>query len=160
MYFATPALLIPSNVSPVNTINGQFKGVHVFTTRMWMSASPAGLRPSVHRVTSRSWPGNADFYPLSTLSGRTGALIRGFCLQQKSPASGYSCSGAVVWLWRRELESHLFLLFRLLDPVSHQSQGCSATRTQSLGGRDPVVLSGPSSRDGGQVLTMRSFVVV
>lgn len=125
-----------------------------------MAASSARLRLSLHRVTSRSGPGNADFYPLSTLSGRTGALIRGFCPQQKSPASEYSCLDAVVWLWRRELNSRLLLLCLLLDRISHQSQGCSATSIQSLGGRDPVCCLGFPGHDRGQVLTPCVFFVV
>lgn len=46
------------------------------TSHEWTSAPPAATRLPCAPGYSQPRPGNADFYPLSTLFGRTGALVR------------------------------------------------------------------------------------
>lgn len=71
-----------------------------------------------------------------------------------SPVSGDSCA----WTpWHgsgggNSIASLVFFLPFDLTDLSHQSQGCSVIRTQSLGGRDPVVVSACRATMGVKVL--------
>lgn len=74
------------------------------TLDQWTSAPPAATWSIGAPGHSRPRPGNAGFYPLSALNGRTGALARDVCMLQSRLPASTRASITVSRLWRRELD--------------------------------------------------------
>lgn len=113
--------------------------------------------------SSRPGPGNSGFLPTEHAPWKNRGLGKGrLACWQTSPVSGDLCAWAP---WHGSgggnsiASPRLLLPFDLTD-LSHQSQGCSVIRTQSLGGRDPVVASARRATMGVKVLTSPFCVIL
>lgn len=137
----TASTSIESDVAPLDTsTHGQFKGVHVSRTGCGLPRRRLGHDSScIGFFAARAWKFRllpTEYAPWKNrglgkgrLSVADVACQRRLVFERRGPAQAAGT---------RLLPSSLC---RPLGRFSHQSQGCSVTRTQSLGGRDPVVAS-------------------
>lgn len=137
----TASTSIESDVAPLDTsTHGQFKGVHVSRIGCGLPRRRLGHDSSrIGFFAARAWKCRllpTEYAPWKNrglgkgrLSMADAACQRRLVLGRRGPARAAGT---------RLLPSSLC---RPLGRFSHQSQGCSVTRTQSLGGRDPVVAS-------------------